>query len=73
MKPTQPTLPTLPDWTQPQTLAASQLASVLAQATAAGFRATGFVVTPTGYRVTFERIGRLSHAERSKKVLPGVF
>ena len=55
MTPTQPTLPPLPDYSQPQTVAASRLVTVIAQANAAGFRAIGLTVLPAAYRVTFER------------------
>jgi hypothetical protein len=72
MKPTQPTLPTLPDFRQAQTVTARQLDTLIAQGTAAGFRATGLAVTPTGYRVTFERIGRPSMAGCSKGSPAGV-
>jgi hypothetical protein len=52
----QPTLPTLPDWTQPQTVAASQLIATITQGNAAGFRAIAIAVLPVGYRVSFRRI-----------------
>ena len=59
-EPTQPTLPTLPDWTQPQTVAANRLVILIVQGNAAGFRATGLAVVPSGYRVSFDK----SHVER---------
>jgi hypothetical protein len=62
----------LPDFRQPQTVAASQFVTVIAQANAAGFRAIGVAVLPAGYRVTFERTGRLPHAECSKGSSAGV-
>jgi hypothetical protein len=52
----QPTLPALPDYSQPQTVAASQVVTAIAQANASGFRAIALAVLPSGYRVSFQRI-----------------
>jgi hypothetical protein len=56
MKTTQPTFAAMQDWTQPQTVAASRLVILIAQANAAGFRAIGLAVLPSGYRVSFQRM-----------------
>lgn len=46
MKPNQPTLPTLTDWREPQTVRGCDLVTVLAQARAAGFWAHRMKVLP---------------------------
>jgi len=52
-------LPTLTDWTQPQTVAASQLVTAIAQANAAGYKAHHMTVeTQTVYRLTFIQLDR---------------
>ena len=56
MTPKQLTLPALPDYSQPLTVAASQLVTTIAQANAAGFRAIALAVLPAGYRVSFQGI-----------------
>ena len=58
MKPNQPQLPFMPrDWTQPQTVAGSELAAVLAEAQAAGYHAHRMAVLPlVMYRLQFWRL-----------------
>lgn len=53
----QPTLPTLTDWSEPQTVASHALASTIMQANAAGFDAVRMTaLKPSGYLVSFQRM-----------------
>ncbi|HUZ07479.1 MAG TPA: hypothetical protein VMV89_08315 [Candidatus Paceibacterota bacterium] len=67
MKPSQPTLPGVRDWREPQTVAASQLVLVVAQANVAGFLAVRLeVLKPLAYRVTFQRMADASEGRNAR-------
>jgi len=56
MKPTQPQLPTLTDWTEPQTVKGSELVQIIARANVEGFRAHRMkVLQPAIYELRFMR------------------
>jgi hypothetical protein len=63
---TQTTFAAMQDWNQPQTVAASQLVTVIAQVNTAGFRAVGLAVLPSAYRVTFQRMAVISEARGTR-------
>lgn len=67
MKPSQPTLPGVRDWLDPQTVAASQLVRVITQGNAAGFYAVRLeVLKPLAYRVTFQRMADASEGRNAR-------
>jgi hypothetical protein len=56
MKPSQPQLPTLTDWTEPQTVRGSELVQTIARANAAGYRAHRMTVKQSAiYELRFMR------------------
>jgi hypothetical protein len=56
MKPSQPTLPGVTLWTEPQTVRGSELVQIIARAAAAGFKAHRTTVKqPAIYEVRFFR------------------
>lgn len=65
MKPNQQTLPGLPDYSEPQTVSAQRLASLITAANAAGFEAIRMecIRNPLGYRVTFQRMDTARHVK----------
>jgi hypothetical protein len=46
-----PTLPPLRNWTEPQTVARSQLATIITEAAAAGYAVFSMDIQPKGYRL----------------------
>jgi hypothetical protein len=63
----QPTLPGVRDWREPQTVAPSQLVLVITQANAAGFYAIRLeVLKPLAYRVTFQRMDAASEGRNAR-------
>jgi hypothetical protein len=70
--PEQPTLPTIRDWTEPQTILPGQLADIMAEGTAAGWEAWRMDRHPAGRRLKLQRRGEarraamVSHPERSQ-------
>jgi hypothetical protein len=57
MKASQPTLPGVRDWTQPQTVRGSELVAVIAEAKAAGWHAHKMRALPeTIYELRFFRV-----------------
>lgn len=57
MKPNQPQLPTLTDWTQPITARGNELAAVIAEAQSAGFHAHRMKVSSQAlYELKFFRL-----------------
>ncbi len=53
MKPSQPTLPGVRDWTQPVEIRSGELGALVIEAADAGFEAIRMKVIPGGYLVTF--------------------
>jgi hypothetical protein len=64
---TQPTLPSVRDWREPQTVAPYELAVLITEAAAAGFEATRMeVLKPIAYRVTFQRMPAASDSRNGR-------
>jgi hypothetical protein len=65
---TQPVLPGIPDWTEPQTVNGSGLARLIEQAGTAGFLATRMRVVHNGiYELQFYRPATATPAEESPR------
>ena len=64
---TQPTLPGVRDWREPQTVEPHALAFLITEAAAAGFEATRMeVLKPIAYRVTFQRMPAASDSRNAR-------
>jgi hypothetical protein len=72
MKPNQPQLPTLTDWSEPQTVRASELVQAIARGNAAGFDAIRLecLKKPFGYRVTFQRMPEAVRNQNAPQAKP---
>lgn len=75
MKPSQPQLPTLTDWTEPQTVRASELVQAIARGNAAGFEAIRLecLKKPFGYRVTFQRMPEAGDMKNARPAQPNFY
>lgn len=70
MSATQPTLPTLRDWHEPQDVKPYDLARTIAEANRNGFDAVGLtVLKPSGYRVRFQRMPAASRTPTCPEVV----
>jgi len=70
--PSQPTLPGVRDWREPQIVSAQRLARMITEANSAGFEAVRLECwqKPFGYRVTFQR---MADASESRNARPAQF
>jgi hypothetical protein len=69
MKPSQPTLPGVRDWTQPVEIRSGELGALVIEAASAGFMAIRMEVLPkgTGYKATFQKMtGQDGHGNTAK-------
>jgi hypothetical protein len=76
MKPTsQPTLPGVRDWREPQLVSAQRLARTITEAASAGFEAIRLETwkRPFGYRVTFQMMSAASDMKNARPAQPEIY